>query len=46
MTRAISLVALVKYALESFEYLDTGISVSLSLDEIDYNKYKDYIEVQ
>ena len=35
-----------KYALESFEYLDTGISVSLSLDEIDYNKYKDYIEVQ
>jgi len=35
-----------KYALESFEYLDTGISVILSLDEIDYNKYKDYIEVQ
>lgn len=35
-----------KYALESFEYLDTGISVSLSLDEIDYNKYKDYIEIQ
>lgn len=35
-----------KYALESFEYLDTGISVSLSLDEIDYNEYKDYIEVQ
>ena len=35
-----------KYALESFEYLDTGISVSLSLDEIDYNKYKGYIEIQ
>lgn len=35
-----------KYALESFEYLDTGINVILSLDEIDYNKYKDYIEVQ
>ncbi|WP_455100075.1 GTPase HflX, partial [Peptostreptococcus stomatis] len=35
-----------KYAIEAFEYLDTGISVTLSLDEIDYNKYKKYIEIQ
>ena len=35
-----------KYVIEAFEYLDTGISVTLSLDEIDYNKYKKYIEIQ
>nr|WP_314277768.1 GTPase HflX [uncultured Peptostreptococcus sp.] len=33
-----------KYHIDNFEYIDKGISLSLSLDEMDYNKYKDYIQ--
>ena len=35
-----------KYPIDKFEYTDEGIDLLVSLDEVDFNIYKEYIKTK